>query len=180
MKARGPRAAQAGFTILEVLVSSTVFVLVTGAIVTTLVASSALNDANRETVLAAQAAESMLERLKGDTFSEVFVRFNGTKDDDPAGGASPGSSFAVNGLSARAEDADGLVGRLEFPGDGMELREDVEDAELGLPRDLNRDGELDGSDHGGDYRILPVRVVLEWRGISGNRSLELVSVLAQR
>jgi len=174
------RHARAGFTILEVLVSSTVFALVTGAVVTTLVASSALSDTNRETVLAAQAAESMLEQLKGATFSEVFARFNATKDDDPAAGVSPGISFAVNGLSARAEDADGMVGRLEFPGDGLELREDGKDAELGLPRDMNRDGDLDGADHAKDYVILPVRVVLEWHGISGNRAIELVSVLVQR
>jgi len=181
VKARRPlRAARAGFTILEVLVSSTVFMLVAGAVVTTLVASSALNDANRETVLAAQAAESMLEQLKGAAFSEVFARFNATKGDDPAAGVSPGSSFAVHGLSARAADADGQVGRIEFPGDGLELREDVKDDDLGLPRDMNRDGDLDTTDHADDYRILPVRVVLEWHGISGNRTIELVSVLVQR
>jgi hypothetical protein len=142
-----------GFTLIELMIACSVF------------------------MLAAQAAESMLERLKGAEFSEVFVRFNATADDDPATGDSPGSDFAVTGLGVREGDADGMVGHIEFPGDGKELREDEEDRDLGLPRDLNRDGDVDAADHAGDYCVLPVRVVLQWRGANGNRAMELVTVL---
>lgn len=173
----GVAGRTAGFALIEILISCTVFVLVAGAVVTTVVASNALNDANRETALAAQAAESALERLKGTTFGQAFARFNATEADDPAGVSSPGNTFAVGGLALRADDGDGMVGRIEFPGDGVELREDVEDADLGLPRDIDRDGEVDDLDHAASYTILPVRVVLEWRGINGNRQLELVTVL---
>jgi type II secretory pathway pseudopilin PulG len=171
------KIGELGFTLVEILISVTVFVLVAGAVVTTVVASNALNHTNRETVLAAQAAESLLEELKATDFAEVFARYNATAADDPAAGVSPGSTFTAAGLSARANDADGLVGSIEFPGDGVQLIEDVKDVELGMPRDLDRDGAVDALDHAADYVILPVRVVLEWRGANGNRSLELVTVL---
>lgn len=178
-RARAARGGSGGFSIVEILISATVFLLVSGAVVTTLVASSALNHTNRETVLAVQAAESMIEELKSTPFAEVFARYNDTVADDPATGVSPGIAFAVAGLAARADDADGMVGTIAFPGDGVVLREDVADAELGLPRDLDRDGAIDDQDKAASYRILPVRVRLEWRGANGNRALELVTVLTQ-
>lgn len=171
-------SARAGFTILEVLISATVFVLVAGAVVTSIAVSSALNTTNRETMKASQAAQSKLEELKGTAFAEVFARYNATKDDDPAAGTSPGSGFAITGLDAVGDDADGLAGAIEFPGDGLTLREDGNDADLGLPRDLDGDGAIDKDDHGGDYRVLPVRVTVAWRGKTGTRTLELVTVLA--
>ncbi|MFM7283325.1 MAG: hypothetical protein ACKO32_16305, partial [Planctomycetia bacterium] len=62
------------------------------------------------------------------------------------------------------------------------LREDIENKAWGLPRDLNRDGEVDASDHALDALILPVTVRLEWAsksGKDGRRSLVLHSMLAR-
>ena len=176
MKARG----RAGFSLVEILIACTIFVLVAGAIANTVVVANALNDTNRETVQATMAAESALELLKGTTFEEVFARYNALEADNPALGESPGIGFAAAGLKAQEGDADGLAGRIEFPGDGTELREDVLDRELGMPRDLDRDGETDDEDHAGDYGILPVRVIVEWAGSGGNRNVELVSTLTDR
>jgi hypothetical protein len=178
-RAAGRRRASAGFSIVEILIAATVFMLVSGAVVTTLVASNALNATNRETVLAAQAAESLVEELKSTPFNEVFARYNSTVDDDPAVGASPGYGFAVAGLSPRTDDPDGIVGQIDFPGDGVELREDIADADLGLPRDMDRDGVVDDQDKAASYRILPVRVTLAWNGPNGNRTFQLVTVLTQ-
>jgi hypothetical protein len=161
------------------MISSTVFLLVAGAVVTTLVISSALNMTGRETAVASRGAQSIIEELKATTFAEIFARYNTTAADDPAGGTSPGANFAVAGLAPRADDEDGFVGALEFPGTGTTLREDGDDVELGLPRDLDGDGDLDGADHAGDYRILPVRVVIAWNGQNGARTFELVTVLTE-
>lgn len=179
--ARRPRArrAEQGFTMLELMISSTVFLLVAGAVVTALVISSALNMSNRETALASRAAQSIIEELKGTAFDEVFVRYNTTAADDPAAGTSPGAAFAVAGLAPQEDDADGLVGAIEFPGTGTALHEDGDDAELGLPRDMDGDGAVDADDHAADYRILPVRVVLSWNGQNGARTFELVTVLTE-
>ena len=179
---RSARSAhgRAGFTLLELLVSATVFMLVAGAVGTTIALSTALGRTNRETALAARAAQSLLEELKGAAeFGELYARYNATSGDDPAGGTSPGWDFAVRGLQPRSDDGDGFVGRVEFPGTGKELLEDGDDDELGLPRDLDGDGAIDGVDHAGDYRILPVRVVIEWEGQKRARSLALVTVLTE-
>jgi hypothetical protein len=39
--------------------------------------------------------------------------------------------------------------------------------ELGLPRDLNGDGDADDADVEGTARILPVLLTLRWRGENG-------------
>jgi type II secretory pathway pseudopilin PulG len=169
-----------GYTLLELMVSATLFLFVAGAVVTTLAVCTALNTTNRESALASRGAQSALEELGSTTFAEVFARYNDTAADDPVGGASPGNAFAIRGLSALADDADGFVGAIEFPVQGAELREDVVDADLGLPRDLNGDGAIDGADHSADYRILPVRVTVSWTGQNGVRSLDFVTVLTER
>jgi len=178
--ARRPQHGRAGFSLLEVLISATVFVLVAGAVVTTLVISNALNTTNRETMLASQAAQSALEALKGVPFDQVFARYNATSADDPAGVDSPGNVFEVRELDPLADDADDMAGTIEFPGDGVQLREDGDDRDLGLPRDLDGDGNTDAANHAANYRILPVRAIVEWHGKTGDRRLELVTVLTDR
>jgi len=58
-----------------------------------------------------------------------------------------------------------------------ELREDLQEASLGLPRDLNGDNLIDDEDHALDYLVLPVRIELEWRSASGQRRFSITSQL---
>lgn len=141
-----------------------------------------LGDSSRDTTVAYLRAERVIEQLKAANFDEVFARFNDDAGDDPAG-VSPGADFAVAGLDPRDDDADGIVGRILFPvgaGAPSLLREDLVDEAFGMPRDLNADGVVDAVDHSGDYVILPVRVRVEWRGRSGNRFIELETILVGR
>lgn len=173
----GRPRSRSGFTALEVLITIAVFTIGISAVSSTLLASRSLNKTTRETSVALEAAESAMETLRGEAFEEAFARFNATDLDDPAGGNSPGIRFAVDGLRVREDDEDGFVGEIIFPGNGVELREDFVDDELGMPRDLDGDGNVDANDHSGDYVLLPVRVRLEWTGQNGNRFIELNSVL---
>jgi hypothetical protein len=95
-----------------------------------------------------------------------------------------GAGFEVAGLDPRDGDADGLCGRIEFPtldvGAGPELREDVGDPGLGMPRDLDGDGVWPEAGPIADYVVLPVRVVVEWRGVSGDRQVRLETMLCAR
>ena len=177
---RAVHRGRAGFGILEILVAVTVFLVAFGALTTSLVTSSRLVHGNRESTLALEAARSAIARLRGAPFAEVFARFNDDPGDDPEGyGTAPGRSFAVRGLDPRRGDEDGLCGEILFPGDALTLREDVEDAGLGMPRDLDGDGAVDEEDHADEYLVLPVRVRVDWRGSSGPRRLELVTTLAE-
>ena len=49
-----------------------------------------------------------------------------------------------------------------------------------MPRDLDGDNGVDGFDHEGDYRLLPVLLRLEWQGRSGTRRAEIRTMLADR
>ena len=116
-------------------------------------------------------------------FFEAFARFNSTAVDDLPNGDHLLGSFAVDGLRPRDDDADGLVGEIRFPdfvgaGGQLELREDSNDASLGMPRDLNADGVVDGVNHSGDYQLLPVVVRVEWLGRGGPASIEFKTVLS--
>jgi len=60
----------------------------------------------------------------------------------------------------------------------LQLREDVVDNALGMPRDLNGDGVVDTNDHSLDYRLLPVRIRFDWTGKGGRSTLEIKTLLA--
>lgn len=174
-----PKTRRGGFSLLEVVVAMSVFIIGSGAILTTLVVGRSLRESTRETALAAEAAQRAIELLGGAQFSEIFARFNANPADDPGGaGTAEGSGFAVPGLAAQEGDADGLAGEIFFPGDGTILREDWNDAPMGMPRDLSQDGVIDALNHAFDYRNLTVRVRVAWRGSSGDREIDIYTSFA--
>ena len=173
-----------GFTLLETTVAIVVLVGALMAICSALVGSMRLNQVNRESGLSQDAMDAVLESLRGADFATVFHRYDSDPSDDPALGTAPGPDFVVVGLDPLAEDADGRVGRIVLPelvtAAGSQLREDLDMPELGMPRDLNGDGEIDDVDHKADYRVLPVLLRLEWSGKTGHRSAETLTLLARR
>ena len=72
----------------------------------------------------------------------------------------------------------GVAGHIFFPSVGPDLRENVVDPTLGMPRDLSGDILQDGFDHAADYFVLPVRVRVTWTGKSGPRFVELQTLLS--
>ena len=182
---RGDRG-RGGFSLLELTVAVVLLVLAIGGLSGVLVAAVKLNQANRETTLALAAARQTLENLQAEEFADAFARFNTDPADDPGGpGTAPGAAFAVLGLTPQAGDPDGLVGELEFPvvpaaGTDVELREDVVDAALGMPHDLDGDGDIEAGDRSNDYTLLPVRVRIRWTGVTGDRDLAVETFLGDR
>jgi prepilin-type N-terminal cleavage/methylation domain-containing protein len=195
MRLRGGTAARArrrrerlpeGFTLVELIVAVVVLAIAIGGISSSMVSSMALNRVNGETAIAQQAARGALEALGGVPFDEIWAVYNADPADD--GGlslAARGPNFAVPGLDPQDADIDGMCGRIEFPavwvGVGQELREDVVDAGLGVPRDLDGDGAWpEAVNVAPGYVLLPVRVWVEWRGVSGDRSVQLETMLCPR
>jgi len=181
---RPPRGRQAGFTLIEVVASTAVLVIGCLGVSSAITSSSRLMELNRERTLAHEAARAQMELLENATFAQVFALYNATKADDPGGaGTGPGPNFAVAGLNAQRNDADGLPGEIIFPtvgGLGLQLTENLVDRRLRMPSDLNGDGLISAGAMIGSYSVLPVRVRVRWRGPSGNSVLEIDNVLMDR
>jgi hypothetical protein len=135
--------------------------------------------ASAERELALAAARDVLHALRGEELGRVFARFNSDPHDDPAGpGSAPGAGFDVRGLAPSSRDADGRAGEIQFPtqrdrSGRLALREDLASYELGMPRDLDGDGAIDGRDHSADYGQLPVRIVVRWESAGAERAVEV-------
>lgn len=176
----------AGFTMVEVMVAVLVLVIAIVGIVGSMLSAMALNRVNRETAIAQQAVRLTMEQVAGVPFREAFALYNTDLGDDAGLSLlARGPNFGVDGLEAQDGDLDGFCGRIEFPvfDDGagiVELREDVDDPGLGMPQDLGGAPGVTNDDLADDYRLLPVRVLVEWRGVSGDRSIELESMMSSR
>lgn len=170
---------RSGFSLVELLVVMVILAITLGEVTRSLINVAHLEPVQRESALALNAARSKLEEMRARPFEELVARYDADPANDPDGpGTAPGSGFAVRGLDLRDGDPDGWQGAVLLPLVGGELREDVADAALGLPRDLNADDVVDGLDHAGDFSVLPVRVRVEWSGgAAGERSVELVTTL---
>lgn len=167
-------ARRRGMTLVEIVVVMAILTVAAGIFAQTMSAASRMDPLTQENNLAAEGARVMLERMKAGEFRDIYALYNANPADDPGGpGTAPGCTFAIPGLAPAT--VGGSVGRIEFPTLGDELREDVIDAALVMPRDLNGDGLVDGANHAGDYAILPIRVRVQWAsryGRAGVRTLD--------
>jgi type II secretory pathway pseudopilin PulG len=176
---RAATRARAAFSIIEVMLVLTILTVGIGMFAGTLGSVMGLGPSLRESARATESARSAVESLRALPFDQVWATYNADPADDPGGaGTAPGAAFDIAGLSPVPGDPDGRVGRIVFPELGGELREDVADDGLGTPRDLNLDGAVDGADHAGDYRVLPVLVRVEWKGKGPARQLDLHTTIA--
>jgi prepilin-type N-terminal cleavage/methylation domain-containing protein len=167
-----PKRDQRGFSLLELVIAMAVIALTLLSLMTLINSSAHLQEISREKAIATNAVRKILEEMRNAVFSEVYPRYNSNGADNPVGSASSGHTFSVAGLTPLVSG--GLVGQIFFPEVGSSLREDVKDAALGMAagKDLNRDGVIDGNPRNTDYRVLPVRVVILWRGV-GNLSTQV-------
>jgi len=173
------RGIRGGFALLELMIAVGLLTLTVGAIAMALGSLKSLSRSSEERAIAQQAVQGVIEEIRATEPGEVFARFNSTVADD-LDPDDPGDRFAIRGLNPLPTDADGFVGRITFPGDGVELREDFDDVELGMRRDLNGDGQIDGVDRAGSYTVLPLRVSAEWGGKGGWQRLDVVFVVTNR
>lgn len=185
MRSRAPRAParRRGFSLLEVCMAVVTLTVMLVSLTGSIVAGDRLQHVNRESAWAEAAARRVVETMRGVPFDTLFARYNDTAADDPAGLTSPGAHFAVDGLRALPGDADGFVGRIRFPVDDAApavLRENIANAALAMPADLNGDAVIDAADHAADYTLLPVQVEVQWTGKLGARSLVVETVLCAR
>jgi len=163
---------------LEVALLTVFLLIAVGGLSGAVLSSLRVSRATEESARADAAIRALAADMQSTAFNVLYRQYNGDPSDDvPAPNAGPGNAFDVRGLTARPDDPDGRVGRIVFPteppggGPGERLREDVEDARLGMPRDLDGDGDDDDDVSAGTYLVLPVRLVVEWRGAGGTRTV---------
>lgn len=171
-------------TLIELTFVTSILVVGFLALSQSILASMQVTRVNRETTLASDALRGMIEQLRGEQdFKSVFRQYNTDPADDLWGLPAPGPDFDVLGLQAAPDDPDGRVGEIVFPetvgAGGVELIENLDMPELGMPRDLDGDGDVDLTNVEGSYRLLPVLVRLRWSGQSGVRTMELRTLLAE-
>jgi type II secretory pathway pseudopilin PulG len=160
-RSRSPRSA---FTLLEVLMAVTVLVLALFGLLSTILSASALQRANRETTVALAAAREKVEQLQTQRIHELVAAYGPT-------GTTPG--FAVPGLNPLSGATVGTVTIL--------TDETITDPELGMPRDLNGDGDSTDTDVStGRMFLLPAQITLRWQGATGERQLSVPTLVARR
>jgi len=186
-----------GATLIELVVVISILAVAAGIFSQTVVSVGRQRHLNREADIAGAAVRDVLERMRNEDFAQIFALYNDDPLDDPGGvGTAPGQRFAIEGLHPGAGAADQRVGEILLPSvwvepppqvpmgetpppAGAELREDVQDTVLGMPRDLNGDSIVDTLDHADDYYVLPIRVRVEWEGRAGQRSFEMFTILTE-
>ncbi len=158
-----------GIALVEILVSLTLLAVGMLSLIATLAQNSRLQRVTHEKHLAIAGAESVLEDMRRADFGELITTY-GTA-------GSPGNNFDLIGLNARTSDADGHVGLVSFILD--ETATDTVAARFGLPRDLDGDGNATAINVSAGYRLLPVRIQIEWEGVGGASYLEFHAVLTR-
>ncbi len=142
----------------QVFLTLVILLIAVGASLGSISSFVPLDEGARETASAYRGAQRALARMRAEDFAQLVERYNDEPNDDPGGpGTAPGSGFVVESLAPQLEDADGLVGRILLP--------------------VLVDRAVEPADRLGDYELLPVRVRVEWRGMGGDRSVEVQAVL---
>ncbi|MCE9596138.1 MAG: hypothetical protein K8S98_18265 [Planctomycetes bacterium] len=176
------RTVRAGFALLELMFALAVMIIGMLGFAQVLVISAASATSAREEAIAAEAVRQVLTTVQSAGFVQIFGLYNGAASDDPGGvGTAPGKDFAVPGLNAAANDADGLPGEILFPvqvNAPTVLREDLVDPRFGTPRDLDGDGLIDAANHATNYTLIPVVVRVRWRGARGVSTYQVKTMIA--
>ncbi|MBI2932956.1 MAG: hypothetical protein HYY16_15030 [Planctomycetes bacterium] len=142
------------------------------ALISGLIEAVRLDQMSRENVLAMNAARSMLERIKQDPFDSIHNLYAGAPDtlgpDD----------FDVDGLRPVDGDPDGRAGRIVFPDlPAGVLNENAVPPILDTDLDLNANGAVTDPDVTADYKLLPVRITVDWQSSRGPRHFEITTIL---
>ncbi|MBI3818693.1 MAG: hypothetical protein HY286_08390 [Planctomycetes bacterium] len=175
----GRNGSLRGISTVEALMSFSVICIALLGTVKTIGSSIGITCALTEREVAVRAAHAKIAEIDSQSFSQILVMYDSDAANDPGGKATaPGPYFAVSGLQPQAGYAAGNVGEIQFPVSGTQLREDINNTALGMPRDLNGDGKIDGFDHSADYKILPLLIRIRWKGPDGNYIIDVPTVLS--
>lgn len=172
----GKGGRRAGFTLIEVMLAMAIVAFALLGLVSLITSSSRVQDESSSRTRAYNAVRKVIEEMRGLPLADVYPTYRS--------GGTIGDTFAVDEIPKNPAGVNGAQGRILFPEAGGGLTESPADAilaaELGMPKDLNRDGDV--VDTGlSTYAILPVKIVVEWAQPGGKLSkVEVVTFIAER
>jgi type II secretory pathway pseudopilin PulG len=155
--------AQGGFTIIESAVALSILALSLLALWGTLIYCSRSNLASEQKKRAINAAQAKVEELKSRPFPGLIGEYGP--------GGTVGDTFTVPDLDDEETVAHGKIAFF------VDETDDTGDKHLGLPLDLNGDGDATDTDVSDDYILLPVQVSVTWQGALGEQTVSLRSIL---
>ena len=164
----GGRRARRGFTMVELAIAMSMLMIGMVSAASATMRMHHLRMQNRERIVAQNALRSMGERIHAQAYRDSLDHAD-TWADHVLATFGPGGTlqgvFDVDFLNSPSEDQ-------EFPGTiKVIVDETTTDAavgmDLGLPRDLNGDGDATDLDVTADACILPVVLRIEWKGQQG-------------
>jgi len=167
--ARKRRNTSAGFTLIELAIAVSILMIGMVSVLSATSRMHSLRKQNRERSLAQNATRSVAERIHARSYelSESPETWAEDLIAEFSDGGAHGHTFDVRVLSALPDrEADGLI---TFVTNETETDQDL-GIRIGMPRDLNADGDDNDLDVAGDARIIPVILEVRWRSQSGESS----------
>lgn len=171
--ARARARLNAGLSLVEISIAMIILAGALLALLSAIVSSDRLRQSTREQVLATNAARRVIERLRSEDFATIYATYR------PGQAA---ATFPVEGLNP---DGATPIGSITFPTAGApaQLCETVVDAAWGMSpagRDLNGDGDATDVDVSATYELLPVRVTIRWRSLSGPTQIVVDTLITEK
>jgi len=172
-------APSAGFGLVDLCVALVVLSIALGVLVGAVFSGIRLTRTDEETAKASQALRTALARIGNLDPRDAFAILNADSSDDLAGQyASEYLDVGEHLFTDRHGQTVTMLVTFPVPeGEPGVLREDLELPELGMPRDLDGDGDIDGANHASDAILLPLLLRLEWEGSAGPQSLQMATIL---
>lgn len=173
--------SMSGVTLLETTAAIAILVIIAFAMMACFSRAAGSDVASAENIKARAAVTRVMDGIRNyasSSFETTYACFNSEPSDDPDGyGTAPGNSYVIDGLYTANGPAHV---RIEFPEENGHLRENIDAPELGMPKDLDGDGEIGTDSVDGTYKILPVRVVVQWESINGTREYSVVTFVISK
>jgi len=152
-----------GFTVLEAAVAMGMLAVALLSLWGTLVYCARSNVAAEQKKRAMNAAQAKIEELKSVPFATLVTEYGK--------GGTVGNLFHVRTLD---DQQSGAEGQIVFYTDETDTKTDPT---IGLPMDLNGDGDMGDKDVAGAYQLLPVKISIQWDGVLGRQRVDLRTIL---
>ena len=158
---------RSGFGMIEVMAAAAIMAGAILGLIASITSAGDLQRTTQENTLARAAIQQQVEEILQTAARDVIASW---------GPLSPASTFDVRGMTCVPGDPIGQVGSIQ-----LFTNETLDRPDLGLPRDLNADGDMDDVDiTTAKFYACPVLVTVRWMGTTGDRTMSIPTMWARR